>query len=105
MGTDLSDMEWIERWFKRHCDGEWEHENRFRIESISNPGWSITVDLSETSLESYVFDSGFVSNGEGDFYWVKVNNAKFDAFGDVSKLMFILGFFRRILVEHGELVD
>jgi hypothetical protein len=105
MEGDVSDIEWIEKWFKKHCDGDWEHENIFRIESISNPGWSLTVDLSETPLESYNFDSGLVTNGEGDFYWIKVGNGKFDAFGDVSKLGFLIKSFREILVDKGDLVE
>jgi hypothetical protein len=105
MATEISDIEWIQKWFKKHCDGDWEHENIFKLESISNPGWSLTVDMSETPLELYEFDSGLVSKGDEDFYWIKVKNAKFDAFGDVSKLGFLLKCFRDILVKHGDAVD
>ena len=33
----------IEQWFAARCDGEWEHQHGFKLESTDNPGWLITI--------------------------------------------------------------
>jgi len=40
----------IQRWFADQCDGEWEHSHGITIGTVDNPGWSIEIDLDETSL-------------------------------------------------------
>ncbi len=42
----------IADWYHAQCNGTWEHGHGVRIETIDNPGWSITIDLAGTSLES-----------------------------------------------------
>lgn len=37
-------------WYTLQCDGDWEHGLGIRIETVDNPGWSLKVDLNETSL-------------------------------------------------------
>jgi hypothetical protein len=34
----------IDDWFKRRCDGLWEHHHGFTLESTDNPGWLVTID-------------------------------------------------------------
>ena len=45
----------LEEWFSSQCDGDWEHGNGVRIETLDNPGWRVTIDLAETSLEREPF--------------------------------------------------
>jgi hypothetical protein len=45
----------LERWFDKHCDGEWEHYNGISIQSSDNPGWWVKIDLSGTPLEGKTF--------------------------------------------------
>lgn len=33
----------IERYYKKRCDGLWEHHFGFTIESCDNPGWVINI--------------------------------------------------------------
>lgn len=40
-------IKWLQNWYYQLCDGEWEHQNRIRIETIDNPGWSIEIDISK----------------------------------------------------------
>ena len=38
-------------WYRSQCDGEWEHQYGVKIETLDNPGWTVTIDLAETELE------------------------------------------------------
>lgn len=33
-------FEWLQKWYKSQCDGDWEHEYGIKIETVDNPGWS-----------------------------------------------------------------
>lgn len=35
----------LEDWYQSNCDGDWEHGFGVTIESLDNPGWSLTADL------------------------------------------------------------
>jgi len=42
-------------WYQTQCNGLWEHSYGIRIDTLDNPGWSITINLAETSLETRAF--------------------------------------------------
>jgi hypothetical protein len=41
----------IERWYKMHCDGTWEHHLGITIETTDNPGWLVTFRELRLSLD------------------------------------------------------
>jgi Immunity protein 53 len=45
----------LQNWFSEHCDGEWEQDCGVNIESLDNPGWMVTISLTDTELESRPF--------------------------------------------------
>jgi hypothetical protein len=45
----------LQRWYARHCDGDWEHDCGVSIESCDNPGWWVKVYLRHTAFESADF--------------------------------------------------
>ena len=45
-------LTWLEGWYTRCCDGEWEHRYGVCIETLDNPGWLIRIDLTGTDLGS-----------------------------------------------------
>lgn len=96
----LNLLQWLETWFSSHCDVDWEQENGIKIETLGNPGWNIEIDLLETVLESYEFDMDTVEVSENDWYFYKIENGKFIASGDPSKLEFLLNKFRELVEEH-----
>ncbi len=53
----MDELENLQRWYSMHCDGDWEHSYGITIESIDNPGWRVTIDLSDTMLSDCNFDS------------------------------------------------
>ncbi|MBO0930655.1 immunity 53 family protein [Fibrella aquatilis] len=84
-----STLQWISDWFKVNCDGDWEHENQIMIQTISNPGWLLTVDLSDTTLENIEREETF-DNSETDWYFYTISEKKFTGSGDLSKLPSLL---------------
>ena len=52
MSAELSELQ---AWFRAQCDGDWEHAFGIRIETLDNPGWSVTIDLAETELANAEF--------------------------------------------------
>lgn len=48
---DMDMTEWLIDWYRSECNGDWEHAYGIQIDTIDNPGWSLKIDLLETSLE------------------------------------------------------
>jgi hypothetical protein len=59
-------IEQIQVWYAAQCDGDWEHQYGVSIETLDNPGWSVTIDLSGTSLENIRFQTYQENKGEED---------------------------------------
>ncbi len=38
-------IEGLIKWYRANCDGDWEHQLGFTIETTDNPGISLTVDI------------------------------------------------------------
>ncbi|MFJ1288325.1 Imm53 family immunity protein, partial [Acinetobacter baumannii] len=76
-------------WFLQECDGDWEHENQIKIETVSNPGWHVVIDLNGTSLEKASFESQD-NKAEDDWYFISIKNRQFVATCDMKRLDFVL---------------
>ena len=91
----MSVINWLEEWYKSNCDGEWEHLFGVRIDTLDNPGWSITIDLEDTTSESKDFKMIRFDNGDDDWMFCRVENNAFKGSGDPNKLNQILGIFKK----------
>ena len=90
----------LQDWYRSNCDGDWEHEFGIMIETLDNPGWSVKIDLSETSLHDLVYEKQ-VDNGDFDWFLIKVKEHTFHGTGDPDKLTMILSIFLdEIIPEH-----
>lgn len=85
----------LQEWYSSHCDGDWEHQNGICIDTLDNPGWRLTVDLTETDLENKPFQD--VINSESESGWVhcKVEDKKFQGYGGPYKLEEVIQVFLR----------
>jgi Immunity protein 53 len=90
-------VEQIQAWYAAQCDGDWEHQYGMSIETLDNPGWSVTVDLSGTSLENIRFQTHQENKGEEDWIFCEANGNKFVGKGDAGKLQTILEIFVRLI--------
>jgi hypothetical protein len=86
-------IEQIQSWYAAQCNGDWEHQYGVSIETLDNPGWCVTIDLSGTSLENIECQNWQVNKGEEDWIDCEVNRHKFVGRGDPGKLQTILGIF------------
>ena len=49
-------LSWLSQWYLSQCDDDWEHSYGVKIDTLDNPGWSITIDLTDTSLAEKAFE-------------------------------------------------
>ena len=52
MNSAISDLQ---EWYASQCDGDWEHSFGIRIDTLDNPGWSLSINLTGTDLEGLPF--------------------------------------------------
>jgi Immunity protein 53 len=94
-GGSMDSLAWLQNWYAKQCDGEWEHTNGIRIDTLDNPGWSVKIDLSDTrykGLESAIIVDDYVS--DSDWIVCRIVDGNFDGSGDPQKLLPIVQKFR-----------
>jgi len=67
----------IQRWYFDQCNGTWEKDYGIKIETLDNPGWYITIDLSDTKLESLHFTPIKMEKNENDWIHCWFENKQF----------------------------
>jgi hypothetical protein len=88
----MNTIQQLQNWYKSECNADWEHQYGVKIETLDNPGWSVTIDLEDTHLEDKFFKE--VSYGVGeesvpdDNNWVlcRVVDKSFQGRGGPDKL-------------------
>ena len=93
----MSSLESLQRWYNSQCDHDWEHSFGISIETLDNPGWSVTIDLWSTELEGVTMPSFRQNSGEEDWVHCWVENNQFRGAGDPFKLDAILSVFEQLL--------
>lgn len=73
------ELKWLERWYERQCDGDWEHQRRVQIETLDNPGWRLTIDLRGTALSARPFQAAKIERTKRDWLRCWVEGEKFEA--------------------------
>ena len=64
----------IENWYLINCNGDWEHSFGFSIGTLDNPGWTINIDLEDTSLSDLDFEKNYQNpDYEHDWYFIKTD--------------------------------
>lgn len=53
-------LTWLQKWFVNQCDGDWEHYNNIKIETLDNPGWSVRIRVENTDVERKKFEKVFI---------------------------------------------
>jgi hypothetical protein len=79
-------LERLEDWYLSHCNGDWEHGFGVTIETLDNPGWSLSIDLAGTDLKDKPFDP--VEHHDSDHEWwiCSRENGKFRGAGGPQML-------------------
>lgn len=66
----MNELEELQSWFSTRCDGDWEHQDGIRIETLDNPGWRVTIHLADTELHDRPFET-FESNYGHEADWLR----------------------------------
>jgi hypothetical protein len=88
-------LHWIQQWFRKQCDSDWEHESAIRIETLDNPGWSIIINLRGTELENKPFALLDISRSEEDWVHCHVENGRFLGASGPEGLVELIEIFRK----------
>lgn len=57
-------------WYRSQCDGIWEEDSGVKIDTLDNPGWTITVDL-KTKPADKIQERVERSEEDWVFWWVE----------------------------------
>ncbi|MGO4109393.1 immunity 53 family protein [Paenibacillus sp. YAF4_2] len=84
---------WVQNWYEKNCNGDWEHSYGIKIETVDNPGWYVEIDLTETYLEDKHFNSIKIERNEDDWFYCAVRERQFVCAGGAKNLIEILSIF------------
>ena len=73
----MDELSWLSHWYYRHCDGDWEHDNGVKIDTLDNPGWTISINLESTELEFEEFNAVELERSENDWIHCRIEENKF----------------------------
>lgn len=89
------DLLWLQKWYQVHCDGDWEHDQRIRIKTIDNPGWSVTINLMNTELQEKSFIKFEYDRSPLNWLICFVKDDKFEGRCGPLNLLEVLHIFRK----------
>lgn len=72
-------LTWLQAWYAQLCDGDWEHAEGIRVETLDNPGWRVRISLRDTPLESNSKPRSEVYRSKYDWCTTWVEDATFHA--------------------------
>jgi len=94
------ELDWLMRWYRLRCDGEWEHNHGIEIGTLDNPGWSLRIDLRGTPLEGKAFAhvrlnvDDVASRPDASWYDCRVVDGRFEGYGGTHDLPVLIRRFR-----------
>jgi hypothetical protein len=91
--------ELLNAWYVSNCNGRWEHEYGISLQTLDNPGWSISIDLKETKLAGKVFQKIWVENDEDDWIHCEIKDEKFIASASPVNLQLMLRKFLEFAIQ------
>jgi hypothetical protein len=89
----VDNLQKLQLWYRKQCDGEWEHQYGVSIDALDNPGWTVVIDLVDTDLDSMQMPAIVEERTDGDWLQCKIDNGKFMGAGGPLKLNSILQIF------------
>lgn len=93
----------LQNWYAAQCNGDWEHQYGIEISTLDNPGWRVSIDLTETYLEDTNFATvDGTERSEEDWVYCKVENKTFQGSGGIYNLAEILEIFYAWAIDESE---
>jgi hypothetical protein len=97
MSADEAVLARIQEWYRSQCDGDWEHSYGLKIETLDNPGWLVTIDLTDTDWEHLSQPRKTVQRSGTDWVQCEVADGKFIGCGGGLNLGEVLELFLNIV--------
>jgi len=79
-------LKWLQQWYWRHRNGDWERSYGVTIDSMDNPGWSLTINLQDTALQHRAFEAQSVQRGKYDWLECSVADGSFRGYCSPNNL-------------------
>lgn len=95
MGAAINNLEWLDGWYQRQCNGEWEHSHGVHLEMLEPKGWQLTIRLTGTSAANTAPQNLRLDSSAGDWIDCSISSDRFEGAGDPRKLEQIIGIFRK----------
>ena len=89
----MNNIQKLQLWYSKQCDGQWEHQYGVSIDTLDNPGWTVVIDLAGTNLQSMLMEPIVEERDEDEWLQCKIENGKFVGVGGPLKLDAILQVF------------
>ena len=99
----MTNLDWLQNWYKSQCDGDWEHGYGIKIETLDNPGWSLTIDTTNTLTELSDLEWQLFELSDDDWFGYKITNCVFEGSGDPDKLERLIGIFMNLVNQQPKL--
>ena len=92
----MDPVDWLQEWYIAQCDGTWEHTYGVTIETLDNPGWLVTIELTDTALAGTAMTPVGDEAAIGREGWLhcRVESDRFRGAGGPSSLKAICAIFR-----------
>ena len=85
----------LQDWYLAQCDDDWEHQFGIKIDTLDNPGWSISINLEDTMLEACSFQETKWNTDELDWGHCKIVDRVFKGYGGPKNLHDLISVFRQ----------
>ena len=95
----MTALEELQSWYLSQCNEDWEHTYGIEIGTLDNPGWSLSVELTDTTIDGkpYTeFSYGVGDNAEAsgnNWLITKIESNKFIGYGGPHKLQELITIF------------
>lgn len=80
-------------WYRAQCNDDWEHQYGIKIETLDNPGWSLTIDLTDTPFANRPFDPVDFERSQIDWIYAKKDENVLFMYGGPGNLEEMIGCF------------
>lgn len=93
MSATATALSRLQEWYQRQCDGDWEHSYGVKIDTLDNPGWLVTIDLTGTEWGHLASPRKTVERSETDWIQSEITDGKFIGVGGAGNLEEVLELF------------
>jgi hypothetical protein len=87
----------LQQWYESECNGDWEHSFGVKIETLDNPGWVVTIDLTETEWDSLAVERKIFERNDRDWVQYEVVNGQFVGCGGPGNLCEVVSLFFQVI--------